>query len=250
MLAEMQTTTDGVSSLALSMDERAVLVAGSRDAIELWSLVMRQPVREFKMDAAVRDLTLAQDGQLLAFAKPRRDKNIVFADPGTLLPLRELDYQGVPTGLALSASGKLAAVTSERGGLVLASLETGNWVPLSGHQDRIVDLAFSPNERWLASAAATEIILWDLSTGKAQHRLTTTGPPGRLAFTPDGTRLLASNSGGQLAIWNVLAGTALETLQSPDGLRGPTQSLTVLPHGLGAACGDANGGISIWRLPE
>lgn len=251
MLGEMQTTVNGVASLALSADERTVLVSGGRDAIELWSVASRQPLREFKTDAPARDLALALDGQLLAFAKLRPNKkNIVLADPGTGNGSRELDYPGIPTCFAVSQSGKLVAVASGRGGLVVASLESGKPVPLMGHSERVVDVAFSPNERWLASSSGTEIIVWDRSAGKPQHRLTAGGPAGRIAFTPDGTRLLSSNTGGQLTIWNVLSGTPLETLQSPNGPRSATLCLIVLPHGLGAVCGDNSGGLSLWRLPE
>jgi len=251
MLGQIGTTAGGVTSLALSQDERAVVVAGSREAIEIWSVLGRQRVQEFKTDTPVRDLSLAQDGQLLSFARPRPDKkNIVFADPATGLLLRELDYPGNPVCYVLSRSGKLAAVANQRGALVLASLETGKPFPLSGQLNRVVDLAFSPNERWLASWAANGIVLWDLTTGKEQHRLNAPGAGGRLAFSPDGTRLLSSVSSGQLQIWNVRTGTALENLQSPDGVRAPTRSLVILPHALGAACGDANGRISLWRLPE
>jgi WD40 repeat protein len=92
----------------------------------------------------------------------------------------------------------------------------------TGHTGEIGGLAFSPDNRLLASGGGDQITLWELKTGR-QLRTLNSGTPGSslpdemmnrfaLAFSPDGM-LLAQFNRGMVVIWDVQTGKALRTIQ-------------------------------------
>jgi WD40 repeat protein len=74
-------------------------------------------------------------------------------------------------------------------------------------------VAVSPDGRRAYTASADKLILvWDVETGEEVRRLEGhSAPVRRMAFTPDGTRLLsASNDAdGTLALWDLASGEML-----------------------------------------
>jgi WD40 repeat protein len=65
-------------------------------------------------------------------------------------------------------------------------------------------LAFAPNGKWLAVGGAGWIKLWDLASGKEVHRWDAhRGDVCRLAFTPDGTRLVSTGRDATALVWDM-----------------------------------------------
>ena len=102
---------------------------------------------------------------------------------------------------------------------------------LAGHHQPVQAVAFSPDDRWIASAAgdwrnrdeAGEVHIWDAGTGRLVHLLKAHhGVAWTVAFSPDGTRL-ASGGGethahdGQIVFWDMATGRPLHTIPCPDG---------------------------------
>ena len=84
---------------------------------------------------------------------------------------------------------------------------------LRGHRGAVTAVAFSPDEKLLASSGADNIVkLWDMTTGKELFTLR-----GHLAavtsvcFSPDGARLV-SGAGNVVKIWDVTTGKELASL--------------------------------------
>ena len=109
-----------------------------------------------------------------------------------------------PRLLAFSPNGeRLAATGWSSHGLELFELTTGRGVLLKGHQTEVVALAFSADEKRLATSEFSgHVKLWDVQTGEEVLTLPDDqGPRGDLAFTGDG-RLIRSNHAGRLKIWD------------------------------------------------
>jgi WD40 repeat protein len=106
-------------------------------------------------------------------------------------------------------------------------------------------LAFSPDDRVLASVCWDSAILWDTATGRQLHRLPL-GEVGRVngrAFTPDGKTLLLLDGSGSIGFWDVATGKRVRTLAPPGDMAGAKfgYGLSVSPDGSRLAVQDSSG---------
>jgi WD40 repeat protein len=86
---------------------------------------------------------------------------------------------------------------------------------LEGHaRGRVEALAFSPDERLLASRARDEVILWEVDSGRHVHKfhLREAGEASEsnLAFSRDGRLLVSAGPGDRLWMWDVETGRECE----------------------------------------
>jgi WD40 repeat protein len=108
---------------------------------------------------------------------------------------------------------------------------------LTGHASPPGSVAFSPDGSLLATAAAGEVIIWQVATGQAVHTLPMPADRTRpgIDFSPDGQRLAAPGPMGSAVVWDLASGQPVLTLSghtdwvtdvafSPDGTRLATAS--------------------------
>src|SRR5438105_715585 len=63
------------------------------------------------------------------------------------------------------------------------------------------DVAFSPNGEWLVTAGKNSAVtLWDVRQRRASAKVTPLKHPGFVAFSPDGTSVVAKNTAGAIAV--------------------------------------------------
>lgn len=140
----------------------------------------------------------------------------------------------------------LAADTmrSEKRGMVivfdLASGQRRSVIRLDGIIDQ---LAFNPRRQILAVGSASRINILDL----LRHQLVKplSEPGHRLAFSPDGTRLVSSDATGRLIVWDV---STFEPVAVRRGHRGSVTCMAFMPDKSMLISGSDDATVKFWDL--
>jgi WD40 repeat protein len=145
-----------------------------------------------------------------------------------------------------SLTGQYWAAGSKRGE-VRVWREGGQILHLAwqAHTDQTYGLAFSPDERMLASGSLDgSVKLWDVETGTLLWSGWQTQGTAWLAFAPDGSLLASGGHEGTVRLWDAKLGTTLQELPHP----GTVFSLAWSPDGHLLASGDVAGTIRLWEI--
>lgn len=217
---------DSVFAVAYSPDSKW-LAAAAAGAVKVWDV--------------------ARDSLLASLSGHRSDVLNVAFNPGrTILASASRDstirlWNLVPAGwcrVLLSYAGI---------GRAIAPFDTIS--VLRGHRGAVLDLAFSPKNRWLATAGAdSTVLLWDVYS---RNRMVTLPGPREavftVAFSPDGRFLAAGTAGGTIFLWHVQQRALLDTLRGHDD---SVRRLAFSPAGDLLASGSDDRTIRIWHLPS
>src|SRR5262249_29006338 len=117
---------------------------------------------------------------------------------------------------------------------------------LRGHTGAVTSVAFSPDDRLLASGSADQTIkLWSTTSGK--EVLTLKGHTGRVnsvGFSPDGKRLISGSADKTVRIWDTATGK--ELLRMEDHTAAVT-SVAFSPDEQHAASGSEDMSVRVWE---
>jgi RNA polymerase sigma factor (sigma-70 family) len=214
------------ASAAFSPDGKRVAFGGSQ-----WGLVLRdvetgKEVYRLSPQGGVFEITFSLDGKTLATASPDGVIRLWDAATGKLLPASaDTDVSSVEH-LRFSADGQRLFGIS--GVCLIWDSSTGRELRRMAdpkpwdfkHATYQHFLALSPDESLMAAAHPEEgVVLVDAATGK-QKRILKGGDRWiyRLAFTPDGRRLVTSGEERKLRIWDVASGRELRAWSEQGGL--------------------------------
>lgn len=200
---------------------RAWVAAGAKDdsteaKVAIPDIKPQQPVA-----TPISGLAYRADGDMLAVGKYDR---VALVDPKTNAALGQLT--AIPTAvtaLAFSGDGKHLAVAAGRPGqapeiLLYDVPATGDLWPKpktapQAHKDAILDLAFGPDSKVLATTSYdTTVRIWDTATLKQklvlkEHSDAVYGA----AFSPDGKLLATAGADRAVKVWLVESGKLLYT---------------------------------------
>jgi WD40 repeat protein len=167
-----------VYSLAVSGDDRHVLLGSANHTMTLWDLAKGEKVRTFVHKSGVFDVAFSPDGRQALSGSG----NTPLSDPGTMPP--------PPTDCLMR----------------LWDLDTGKEKrQFAGHTHSVTSVAFAPNgRRALSGSSDGTVRLWDLSSGRELccfkgHEEQVTS----VTFSPDGTRALSSGTDGTIRLWKI-----------------------------------------------
>jgi WD40 repeat protein len=117
---------------------------------------------------------------------------------------------------------------------------------LKGHRDRVVNIAFSPDGKLLATASTegdTPVKLWDVA---ARREIATlhTGWVWGLGFSPDSKTLATSGVDTTIQLWDVALRQVVTTLT---GHTGPIDEVAFSPDGNTLASASVDKTVRLWR---
>ncbi|HEY4720270.1 MAG TPA: WD40 repeat domain-containing protein, partial [Anaerolineae bacterium] len=125
----------------------------------------------------------------------------------------------------------------------------------------ISDITFNPDGTRLAAieqfSSNTNLSLWDITQPHAPSLLTspeiTNSQLSRLAFTPDGKRLLGASANGSISLWNVVNGRSIEFSGSAASTNfnpnsGLIGNIAAAPNGQYLAIGATDGSVALWNI--
>lgn len=242
--------TREVSDLAFTPDGTLLLSgAGDYDLIEifLWDIATTAKVREYPghITSGVLgefvSLDISSDG--LTFLSGSGDK-IIWWNLETGEQLRVESEPGYH--VIFSPDGRTFAYT-ESGILTIRAVGTGELRYRSPRYfDYLYDIAYTPDGQHIFTRTASMPILWDINQGTFEREYTDSlFGLRRVAFSPDGRRVLSASQDGAINVWDTLTGDWL--LAVPHGGALPND-IAVSPDGHLAASADWGGNIYLWEF--
>jgi WD40 repeat protein len=187
----------------------------------------------------------SRDGKLLAIGDGRSLRLVETATGRERPPL--------PAAIvfALSRDGALVALRSDNINVRLFDLATGEArATLTGHQNMITYVAFTPDGKSLVSYApfdAPDVRVWDAATGREVRSLTTgqTAAAG-VAVAPEGGALAAALPGGSVKLWDVGTGRERLTLRPSAPDNAPAEAVVFSRDGRALATAHHGGVVRLW----
>jgi WD40 repeat protein len=275
-----------LTRVAVAADGAVVATATQDGAVVWWDAAAargEQPATAgqpaWRHRGMVYALRLAGDGRLVTAG----DDGAVWAGRRGEVPVRLAQHEGAVYAVAVSARGLVAAGGVD-GAVDLIGPDGRRRLD---HGAAVVELAFSPDERWLATLCSDGAVrLWPTAGGAPRVLGRTGAAPWDLAFAPAGDRLAVVDRGGGLTVFDVATGAAatrrahasaaLLVRWSADGAwiatggddselrlwgaadgarwtlrgqRGSVQALAVAADGRWLAAGDQDGVVRLWPRP-
>lgn len=241
-----------------SNEERAVLrnwiAAGAKDDSTSVKITLPAIKPRLAPAAPVAAVAYHPNGKILA-AAGNQEVRLIEVTKGELVG--SLTGQtGLVTALAFSRDGKyLAAASGSTGsvGEVRFYNVPASGLPdskplllLAGHRDLILDLAWSPDSKTLASSGYDRLIkLWEVPSGKELHSLKDhSDSVYALGFSTNGQLLASAAADRAVKVWDVSSGTRLYTLgEATDWL----YALAWSPQGNQLAAAGVDKSIRAWE---
>jgi WD40 repeat protein len=240
--------TQGVASVAVTVDGRVAVSASGDTTLKVWDLGSGQALRTLEGHTGrVTGVALTADGRIAVSSS--NDRTLKVWDLGSGQALRTLEgHTDCVTGVALTADSRFAVSVSSDTTLKVWDLGRGEALrTLRGHVMMVSGVAVTADGCFAVSVSwDTTLKVWDLRTGQAVHALEghTSWVTG-VALTADGRFALSTSLDKTLKMWDLRTGRAVRSFEgSHDWVR--AAALTVDGRLAVSACQDNT--LRVWDL--
>ncbi len=247
-------------SVAFSPDGKTLVTGGGQDAPEalpqvgevvVWNAATGKKKKVIRQQWGVRRAAFSPDGNFVATADFGGKTRLVDPRSGKLKAMLSGQYSQV-NAVAVSPDGKLIAGGSFDGSVTLWDRDGKQAGSLQAPNERILNLAFSPNSQWLvAGCKQGNAYLFNLAQRDSPRVLRAyTGPPSywsgieAVAFAPDGQTF--ATGGMMLRLWQTGSGDLIREMRRPSGAR--LNAVEFSPDGQTLAGVDRDGWLALWNL--
>ncbi|MBI3409375.1 MAG: protein kinase [Planctomycetes bacterium] len=202
-----------VSGLALSRDDKTLLVSGEKGGVTLLNAATGEPQRQVSHGSNVVCVAISPDGRW--FLTSGTNMVVRVWDAATGNPVQTLTHDAEASCTALSADGKLVVTGDHDGNAHLWDAATGKELAFAiRHPEFVNAVAFSPNGLVVLTGSEDKSArLWSVATGEQiGSPLRHAGSVKAVAFSPNGTHLLTAGADKSVRLWAVAPedGIALE----------------------------------------
>jgi WD40 repeat protein len=211
-----------VNSIDFGPDGKTFASVSSDQTVKLWSLDSGQVLHTIRLPSG-------------------NDKKVVFSPDGKRVA---------------TCGGDLLRNVDKAGQVRFWDASTGRDLGALSHGAFVNDMAFSPDGRFLATAAKSlknpqedPLKIWDVASGKIVHSFPSTEyETTAVAFSADGTRLVSGSLGLRSMVhgWDVRSGLKHFSISLDTGL----VALALFTDGRRLVTSDMTGRIQLWDVPQ
>lgn len=196
---------------------------------------------------AMVSVAISRNGAYWA-ASSRRGEVRIWSDQGQTLYRAWRAHMDMIMALAFSSDGQLVATGSWDKLVKVWDVATGDLLWSALHTGEVVRVAFSPDDRILASNGGTETILWDVQTGNRLDHLPQEVTPTGIAWSRTGHLLTTSNINGDIRVWSPQAAGATVGLRTIAGGPLPITGLAFSLDDSVLVSAGTDGTVKLWDV--
>jgi serine/threonine protein kinase/WD40 repeat protein len=232
---------------ALFSHDSQLLAFATQKGIHIWDFVAGRLLHYIDEEEIVISLCFNADSTLLASGNTSGVVQLWQVASGQRL-LRFTGQENYIISLHFSRDSKWLAAGSNDGSIKLWQLKDGTCHKLlHGHSDYVNTLSFSEDSKLLASGSSDGTVkLWRLSDGQLLQTVAMSGRVILVDIADNGTTLLAVNSDGQVAVYDI--GGDIASKGKWELCSAAVNTIRFSPDNQMLACGMDKGMVQVWDL--
>ena len=252
----------GIDGIAFSSDGKIIASASDDNTVKIWQTdgsllrsltVHNEEVRSVAFSPDDKAMASASDDSRVELWRPKETLLTILAghndeiESVAFSPITVASPEGIGQIVASASDDKTIKLWTPQGKLIMAFEKNPN--KDGGHNDKVEDVAFSPDGKLIASASEDNTVgLWKLNdNNKYEFLLSLKGHINEVegvAFSPNGNIIATASDDKTVKLWKP-DGTLLQTLK---GHKARVEEVAFSPDGKLIASASGDHDIKLWNI--